>query len=105
MSFAVLRNTHEAFRNEIQTMNNVLMEGNVEMFVEKWRAYHRALKVHMAMEDNGLFVVMAQVYQKKDNTLPKEHDQDKAKVAAIDKLLKAKAVDLAGRNLVSLSLF
>jgi len=61
MSFAILRNTHEAFRTSIRLQGEALALGNRASFQARWHAMQRALAVHQAMEDTTLFVLLDEV--------------------------------------------
>ena len=60
MSFAILRNAHEAFRTGIRLQRQALDVGDTQGFRTEWRAFQRALAVHVAMEER-LFLLLDHV--------------------------------------------
>lgn len=58
MSFAILRNTHEAFRTSIRLQQEALRLGDTTRFRAEWQAFKRALAVHVAMEDHTMFALL-----------------------------------------------
>jgi hypothetical protein len=61
MSFAILRNTHEAFRTSVRLQQEALFVGDEPGFRTTWQAFKRALAVHVAMEDHTSFVLFDEV--------------------------------------------
>jgi len=56
MSFAVMRNSHEAICAAIAEMDPMAAD-----FAAKWEAYHRFLTVHMAIEDQAMFLLLEEI--------------------------------------------
>lgn len=86
MSFAILRNTHEAFRSSIRLQQQALWLGDVAGFSAEWRAFQRALAVHVAMEDHTLFALLDEVGAGAITAarLPDEHVDDERFAAQVD---------------------
>jgi len=61
MSFAILRNTHEAFRISIRLQAEALALGDRSALRSHWHAMQRALAVHVAMEDGTSFALLDEV--------------------------------------------
>jgi hypothetical protein len=61
MSFAILRNAHEAFRTSIRLQEQALKFGDTMAFRAEWRSFRRALEVHMAMEDHAMFALLDEI--------------------------------------------
>jgi hypothetical protein len=91
MSFAILRNTHEAFRTSIRLQQQALGLGDAVGFSAEWRAFQRALAVHVAMEDDTLFALLDEVTAGAITAanLPDEHVDDERLAAQVDVALAA----------------
>ena len=61
MSFAILRNTHEAFRTSIRLQEQSLQLGDTLGFRAEWRSFRRALEIHAAMEDVAMFALLDEI--------------------------------------------
>ena len=91
MSFAILRNTHEAFRTSIRLQQQALKVGDKASFSAEWQGFKRALAVHMAMEDRTMFALLDEVGTGaiKAARLPDEHVDDERFAARVDPALAA----------------
>ena len=89
MSFAILRNTHEALRTSLRLQHEALRAGNERGFRAEWHAFRRALAVHAAMEDRGLFALLDEVGDGAISAagLAEEHLEDEHLVARVDAAL------------------
>ena len=89
MPFAIMRNAHEALRASIHLQGEALDAGDLAAFREEWRAFHRALAVHMAMEDGAMFALLDAVGAGAITAanLPAEHVDDTRLAAAVDAAL------------------
>ncbi len=92
MPFALMRNAHEALRASIEVQAQQLAAGDISAFGVEWQTFQRALAVHMAMEDNGLFDLLDSVGNGAVAAarLPQEHAEDTRHAAAVDAALAAK---------------
>lgn len=61
--FAVSRNSHEAIRGALKDVQSAVAAGDLTVAKQEWEDFQRALKTHMAMEDNGIFPVMDAVFE------------------------------------------
>lgn len=61
MSFAILRNTHEAFRKSIDLMSELLDKGALDEFRQEWRDFQRCRQTHLAMEEGAVFSLLDDV--------------------------------------------
>ena len=91
MSFAILRNTHEAFRTSIRLQHEALKLGNTASFAAEWHAFKRALAVHVAMEDHTMFALLDEVGAGAITAagLPDEHVDDERFAGRVDAALVA----------------
>ena len=91
MSFAILRNTHEAFRTSIRLQEQMLKLGDATHFHAEWQAFKRALAVHVAMEDHTMFALLDEVGGGAIAAahLPDEHVEDEVLAARVDVALAA----------------
>jgi Hemerythrin HHE cation binding domain len=91
MSFAILRNTHEAFRTSIRLQEQALKLGDDTRLRAEWRAFRRALAVHVAMEDHTMFALLDEVGADAITAahLPDEHVEDQRFAAQVDAALAA----------------
>jgi hypothetical protein len=91
MSFAILRNTHEAFRTSIRLQHEALALGDTARFTTEWRAFQRVLAVHVAMEDHTMFALLDEVGAGAITRagLPDEHVDDERFTARVDAALAA----------------
>jgi len=91
MSFAILRNTHEAFRTSIRLQEQALEFGDETSFRGEWRAFQRALAVHAAMEDDAMFALLDEAGAGAITAagLPEEHLEDERLAARVDTALAA----------------
>jgi hypothetical protein len=91
MSFAILRNTHEAFRTSIRLQHEALRLGDTPSFAAEWLAFKRALAVHVAMEDHTMFALLDEVGAGAITAagLPDEHVEDERFAARVDAALAA----------------
>jgi iron-sulfur cluster repair protein YtfE (RIC family) len=91
MSFAILRNTHEAFRTSIRLQEQALKLRDESSFSVEWQAFKRALAVHVAMEDHTMFALLDEVGAGAITAahLPDEHVEDERLVAGVDASLAA----------------
>ncbi len=89
MPFAIMRNAHEALRASIGSQQQTLDAGDAAAFGEQWRTFHRALAVHMAMEDDAMFALLDEVSAGAVTSakLPAEHAEDAQLAAAVDAAL------------------
>jgi hypothetical protein len=57
--FAIMRNSHEAFRMSIKHALSVHLEsGDMVKFQVEWNDFQRAMAVHMEMEDKDMFPLL-----------------------------------------------
>lgn len=91
MSFAILRNTHEAFRTSIRLQEQALEFGDETSFRAEWQAFKRALAVHVAMEDHTMFALLDEIGAGAITAahLPDEHVEDERLAARVDAALAA----------------
>ncbi|GAA0741403.1 hypothetical protein GCM10009107_03930 [Ideonella azotifigens] len=91
MSFAILRNTHEAFRTSIRLQHEALKLGDSASFATEWRDLQRALAVHVAMEDHTMFALLDEVGAGAITAahLPDEHQEEARFAARVDAALAA----------------
>jgi hypothetical protein len=91
MSFAILRNTHEAFRTSIRLQEQALKLGDETRFRAEWQAFQRVLAVHVAMEDHTMFALLDEVGAGAITAarLPHEHADDERFAARVDAALAA----------------
>lgn len=91
MSFAILRNTHEAFRTSIRLQEQALKLGDPTHFRAEWQAFRRALAVHVAMEDHTMFALLDEVGAGAITAahLPDEHVDDERFAARVEAALAA----------------
>jgi len=91
MSFAILRNTHEAFRTSIRLQHEALKLGDEASFRAEWQAFKRALAVHVAMEDHTMFALLDEVGAGAIMAaqLPDEHVEEERFAARVDAALAA----------------
>jgi hypothetical protein len=89
MPFAIMRNAHEALRSSIQLQQLALDAGDVAAFRDEWTTFHRALAVHMAMEDDAMFGLLDEVGAGAITSanIPHEHREDTRLAAAVDATL------------------
>jgi hypothetical protein len=87
MVFAVMRNTHEAFRMAMKEMNESLSDK--AQFESKWNPFKQALKVHMALEENTMFPILNASNSNVTTPLSVEHDDDAKQISAVDDALAA----------------
>jgi hypothetical protein len=89
MSFAILRNTHEAFRTSIRLQNEALRLGDTASFAAEWLAFKRVLAVHVAMEDHTMFALLDEVGAGAITGagLPDEHIDNERYAARVDAAL------------------
>jgi hypothetical protein len=89
MSFAILRNTHEAFRTSIRLQQQALKLNEDISFRAEWQAFKRALAVHVAMEDHTLFALLDEVGGGAITSahLPDEHVVEERLAARVDATL------------------
>lgn len=87
MSFAVARNTHEAFRWAIKEMTESLDASNTSAFADQWKQYVRNLDVHEVMESDGMFPLLLE-YNPEVSELATEHENQKALMAAVDQAVE-----------------
>jgi hypothetical protein len=89
MSFAILRNTHEALRTSIRLQEQALEVGDVSSFRGEWQAFKRVLAVHAAMEDNTMFALLDEIGAGAITSarLPDEHVEDELRMARVDAVL------------------
>jgi hypothetical protein len=89
MSFAILRNTHEAFRTSIRLQHEALKLGDTANFTAEWHGFKRALAVHVAMEDHTMFALLDEVGAGAITVagLPDEHVEDERFAARVDAAL------------------
>lgn len=82
---AIMRNGHEVLRGDLKLLQASADEGNLGEFASRWAAFLRFLKVHMAMEDNGMFGLLDQTFDDaiKKSTLSSEHTGDIEEAAAV----------------------
>ena len=90
MSFAILRNAHEAFRTGIRLQEQALNLGDIFAFRAEWRAFQRALAVHVAMEER-LFVLLDDIGAGAIGAacLAEEHIVDERVASRVDAALAA----------------
>ncbi|MBS0447368.1 MAG: hemerythrin domain-containing protein [Proteobacteria bacterium] len=90
MSFAVLRNTHEAFRTSIRLQEQALVLDDPISFRTEWQGFRRALAVHVAMEE-AMFDVLDEVGNGalQASRTGAEHDEDERSAARVDAALAA----------------
>jgi hypothetical protein len=91
MSFAILRNTHEAFRTSIRLQQQALELSDETSFRGEWQALKRALAVHVAMEDHTMFALLDELGAGAITAahLPDEHVEGERLVAGVDAALAA----------------
>ena len=91
MSFAIPRNTHEAFRTSFRLQEQALEFGDETSFRAEWQAIKRALAVHVAMEDHTMFALLDEVGAGAITAahLTDEHVEDERLVARVDTALAA----------------
>jgi hypothetical protein len=91
MPFAIMRNAHEALRASIRLQAQKLDAGDAAGFAEEWRAFQRALAVHMAMEDEFMFGLLDGVGAGAISAakLPEEHVEDSRLAVVVDVALGA----------------
>ena len=89
MPFAIMRNSHEALRASIRVQEQRLETGDTAGFGEEWQHFQRALKVHMAMEDDSMFGLLDEVGAGVISSpkLPAEHIEDQRLAANVDAAL------------------
>jgi Hemerythrin HHE cation binding domain len=89
MSFAILRNTHEAFRTSIRLQEQALAHGDQRGFRTEWQAFRRVLAVHVAMEDHTMFALLDEVGAGAITAahLPDEHVAEERLAARVDAAL------------------
>ena len=89
MPFAIMRNSHEALRASIRVQEENLQAGDIAGFRDEWQRFQRALKVHMAMEDDAMFGLLDEVGGGAISSarLPGEHAQDQRLAAGVDAAL------------------
>jgi hypothetical protein len=78
-------------RGDLKLLQASAEKGDLAEFSSRWTAFHRFLKVHMAMEDNGMFGLLDSSF---DNAISKEsiageHTHDKAESAAVQAAIDA----------------
>lgn len=97
MSFAIMRSAHEALRASIRFMRSELEDGNVNTVRAEWNHFHRALAVHMKMEDDFMFPLLDEVGDGAvaDAGLRQEHATDVALASSVDAVLARAPVDVA----------
>jgi iron-sulfur cluster repair protein YtfE (RIC family) len=83
---AVMRNAHEVLRGDIKLASTALEAGDLVAFQQHWAALKRFLKVHMVMEDAGMFPLLDSIF---DGAITKaalgaEHEHDNADAAKLD---------------------
>ena len=61
MSFALLRNTHEVFRQSIVLMSELLDKGTLDDFRQEWRNFQRCRQTHLSMEEGAVFLLLDDV--------------------------------------------
>ena len=61
MSFALLRNTHEVFRQSIALMSELLDKGTLDDFRQEWRNFQRCRQTHLSMEEGAVFLLLDDV--------------------------------------------
>jgi hypothetical protein len=85
MPFAIMRNSHEALRASIRVQEQELEAGDLAGLREEWLRFQRALKVHMAMEDDSMFGLLDEVGAGAITSakLPAEHLEDQRLAAAV----------------------
>lgn len=86
MPFAIMRNVHEALRASIHLQQLALDARDESAFRDEWRTFHRALNLHMAMEDEAMFGLLDDVGAGAvtSASLPEEHLEDIRLAAAVD---------------------
>ena len=91
MSFAILRNTHEAFRTSIRLQQQALKLNEETSLRAEWQAFRRALAVHVAMEDHTMFALLDEVGAGAITAahLPDEHVEEERFAARVDAALAA----------------
>jgi hypothetical protein len=91
MPFAIMRNAHEALRASIRQQEEKLEAGDKGAFQDEWRTFHRALAVHMAMEDDSMFGLLDSVGAGAITAakLPAEHREDTRLAGVVDAALAA----------------
>jgi len=89
MPFAIMRNSHEALRASIRVQEQKLEAGDVAGFRDEWLRFQRALKVHMAMEDDSMFGLLDEVGGGAISSakLPAEHVEDQRLAGGVDAAL------------------
>lgn len=89
MPFAIMRNVHEALRASIQLQQQALDAENEIAFRDEWATFHRALRLHMAMEDEAMFGLLDEVGIGAISTagLSAEHEEDTRLSAAVEAAL------------------
>ena len=89
MSFAILRNTHEAFRTSIRLQQQALRLNDATSFRTEWQAFKRAHAVHVAMEDHTMFALLDEVGANAITAagLPDEHVEEERFAARVDTAL------------------
>ena len=89
MSFAILRNTHEAFRTSIRLQQQALKRNQETGFLAEWQAFKRVLAIHVAMEDHTMFALLDEVSAGAITAahLPDEHVEEGRFAARVDAAL------------------
>jgi hypothetical protein len=85
-----MRNAHEAMRASIRLQAASLEANDLEGFSGEWERYHKALAVHMGMEETAMFDLLDEVSDGAitEAGLRDEHVEDVALASAVDSGLK-----------------
>lgn len=92
MSFAVMRNVHEAFRTALEReLQPNLAAGRIDAAHANWMELERSLLMHMALEDEGMFPLFDAVSGGvvTNTQLHTEHKEDLMLMQAVSKAFKA----------------
>jgi hemerythrin-like domain-containing protein len=97
MSFAIMRNAHEALRSSIRRARGRLDASDVSGMRGEWGNFRRALAVHMRMEDDFMFDLLDEVGAGAITAagLPEEHTTDSDLARDVDAALNRTPPDLA----------
>jgi hypothetical protein len=87
--FAIMLDSHEALRASIRVQQRHLEAGDVYGFSTMWKTFHKALAVHVAMEDRAMFPLLDEVGDLATSKagLPGEHAEDLRLALAVDAAL------------------
>eukprot|EP00162_Nutomonas_longa_P012928 comp21332_c0_seq1/m.45846 comp21332_c0_seq1/g.45846 ORF comp21332_c0_seq1/g.45846 comp21332_c0_seq1/m.45846 type:complete len:370 (-) comp21332_c0_seq1:52-1161(-) len=89
MSFAVMRNSHEAMRAAIRVMG----DARDAEFPGKWAEYQCALAVHAASEDLAMFPLLNTISAGSCDPFAEEHQKDQALATAVDAAIASGNID------------